>query len=86
MDDAERELLAASKADHDIVVHVVVRACSYTCCGRGWQRREGYEQDYYGYVGVLDDFAFMLYNPGLGAPSYVIAAKIADIELAERAR
>lgn len=32
------------------IVEVVVNGCAYSCCGRGWQRKDGYEQTYRGYI------------------------------------
>lgn len=86
MDGDELALLEASQADHAVILHVVVTACAWSCCGRGWQRRDGYEQEYWGWADNVDGGTFMLYNPGLGAPSYVIACKTADVALVERAR
>lgn len=32
------------------IVEVVVNGCAYACCGRGWRRKDGYEQTYRGYI------------------------------------
>lgn len=83
--------LRASQEDKHRLVTVVVTGCAYSCCGKGWQRRNGYEQTYTGYVDNLkepDDFnvgTFMLYSPGIGTLSYVIAARfdeLADVAFA----
>lgn len=66
------------------IVEVVVDGAAYSCCGRGWHRRDGYEQTYNGYV---DNFSmdnstegtFMLYSLGLGTISYVIAVRFFEV-------
>lgn len=54
MEQAFLSLLVASLEDHRQEVEVVVDACAYACCGRGWQARSGYEQTYRGYVANID--------------------------------
>lgn len=46
--------LVGSLEDHRREVEIVVDACAYACCGRGWSTREGYEQTYRGYIATLD--------------------------------
>lgn len=86
MDAAELELLRGSLADHSRRVRLVVHGSSYSCCGRGWVRRDGYEQEYHGYVGVLreeSDAEFWLYSAGVGTISYVVAVRFDEVELVE---
>lgn len=72
------------------IVQVVVSGCRYSCCGRGWQQRVGYEQTYRGYVDNLHAPAgeaigtFMLYSMGVGTLSYVVAVTMAELEAVER--
>ena len=79
----------ASEEDKSRCLRVTVNACAYSCCGRGWQRRDGYEQTYVGWVDnlKLSDGphvgSFMLYSEGLGTISYVIAAGFDEVELVE---
>lgn len=82
----EFKLLRASAADKRIV-SVIVNGCAYSCCGRGWQRRDGYEQHYRGWVDNLTfpietdhEGTFMLYSPGIGTLAYVIAARFSEVE------
>ena len=90
IDDEELALLRRSQRTHEDV-QVVVNRCAYSCCGRGWRRRDGYEQTSVGYVDnlKLDDTArgligtFMLYGVGLGSVSYVIAARFDEVEVVE---
>lgn len=81
---AEIELLKASQADKYRRVEVVVTGCAHSCCGKGWQRRDGYEQTYRGYVDNLDlsePGTLMLYSAGIGGGlSYVIACRFAEVE------
>lgn len=74
------------------IVEVVVDGCAYSCCGRGWRRRDGYEQTYRGYVDNLREpdgqllGSFMLYAVGIGTLSYVVAAtfgELVDVQLVE---
>lgn len=71
------------------VVNMVVNACAYSCCGRGWQRRDGYEQAYTGWVDSLTlpegeaQGTFMLYSAGLGTIGYVVAVRFSEVELLE---
>lgn len=81
----ELELLRAAVRSPTSAVSVHVTGCAYSCCGRGWLRRDGYEQVYHGWVDNLDEEAgtFMLYSPGLGTISYVIAARFGEVALVE---
>lgn len=69
-------------------VDITVNACAYSCCGRGWRRKDGYEQTYRGYVDNLAlpageaQGTFMLYNPGLGS-MVVVAVRFYEVELVE---
>ena len=49
VDPQELELLAHSQRFRD-TLEVVARGCAFSCCGKGWRRRDGYEQAYYGSV------------------------------------
>lgn len=85
VDADELEQLRASALNHGgdaRPLRVVVSSCAYSCCGRGWRRRDGYEQTYVGWIDNLriDSGTFMLYSPGIGTMSYVVAARLADIE------
>lgn len=85
IDAAELQLLEASQAEHS-TLDVVVSSCAYSCCGRGWQRRDGYEQMYAGYVDNLqadEPGTFMLYSVGLGTISYVLALRFDEVELVQ---
>lgn len=85
MDSTDLEIIEAAATDRARTVEVVVNACAYSCCGRGWQRRDGYEQTYVGYVDNLhppEDGAvgtFMLYSVGLGTISYVCAIRFDEV-------
>lgn len=48
------EVHLLAEATPDKPVRIVVFGCAYACCGRGWQRRDGYEQTYHGYVQQLE--------------------------------
>ena len=71
VDADELALLERSQRDRS-TLEVVVNGCAHSCCGRGWRRRDGYEQTYYGYVDNLHlpegeaAGTFMLYSTGLG--------------------
>lgn len=66
-------------------VHITVDGAAYSCCGRGWQRRDGYEQVYAGYIDNLqlpegaNEGTFMLYSVGLGTISYVVACRFFEV-------
>lgn len=70
-------------------VAVTVSSAAYSCCGRGWQRRDGYEQTYVGWVDNLHEpdgmaqGAFMLYGVGLGTVAFTLAVVFAEVELVE---
>jgi hypothetical protein len=55
LDAEDLELLRESSRDFSVLLRVTVSGCAYACCGRGWTRRDGYEQDYIGYVNPLDE-------------------------------
>lgn len=102
----ELALLERAAADKAVHVRLVVTACAYSCCGRGWRRRDGYEQEYVGWIDNLhvrgdgterwcseharvecpEPGSFMLYSPGIGTLSYVIACRTADVALIELPR
>lgn len=85
---AELELLRASALNlggDGRIVAVDVNACAYSCCGRGWQRRDGYLQCYRGWIDNLGDGGFMLYSPGIGTLSYVLAVRFDEVEAVEAA-
>ena len=85
MDADELALLERSQRDRS-TLEVVVTGCAHSCCGRGWRRRDGYEQTYYGYVDNLHPpegealGSFMLYSLGVGTLSYVIAVRFDEVE------
>jgi hypothetical protein len=90
VDAAELELLRASALNcggDGRMVTVIVNSCAYSCCGRGWLRREGYEQTYRGWIDNLHDpdkihvGTFMLYAPGIGTLGYTIAVRFDEVEL-----
>lgn len=87
----ELDKLRESQRDKRRLVTVSVTGCAYSCCGKGWQRRDGYEQAYTGYVDNLREpegeaaGTFMLYSAGIGTLSYVIACRfyeVADVQFA----
>lgn len=61
-------------------VEITVSGCAHSCCGKGWRRRDGYEQTYRGYIDNLTSNTFMLYSLGIGTISYVIAARADELE------
>lgn len=79
IDAADLELLRESQADKSRFVDLIVTGCAYACCGRPWARRDGYEQGYCGWIDNLDDGTFMLYSPGLGTVSYVVAVRFDEV-------
>jgi len=85
IDPEDREVLAWAAEDRMRFVEVVVSGAAYSCCGRGWQRRDGYEQTYRGWVDNYmppkdqGEGTFMLYSPGLGTVSYVVAVRFAEV-------
>jgi hypothetical protein len=96
IDARELELLRASALNHHgdgRELCVTAHGCAFSCCGRGWQRRDGYMQIYRGWVDCLhipvdDDLkqrfgTFMLYSPGIGTLSYVVAMRFDEVELVE---
>jgi hypothetical protein len=68
------------------ILSVITHGCAFSCCGRGWQRRDGYEQTYKGWIDNLrlpegpNVGSFMLYSPGLGTLSYVVAMRFDEVE------
>jgi hypothetical protein len=83
--------LRESQRNKHQLVTVVVTGCAYSCCGKGWQRRDGHEQTYTGYIDNLKEpegdaaGTFMLYSAGIGTLSYVIACRffeLADVQFA----
>lgn len=83
IDADELALLRASAINHGgdaRIVEVIVNGCAYSCCGRPWARRDGYEQTYSGWIDNLNERTFMLYSPGIGTLSYVIAVRFDEVE------
>jgi hypothetical protein len=86
LDEVDLELLRESERTHALV-HVKVTGCAYSCCGKPWVRRDGYEQDYIGYVNNLDESkptpealtTFLLVSPGLGTVAYWCALRESEI-------
>lgn len=78
-------LLQRSNDDKSFFVEVVVDGAAYSCCGRGWVRRDGYEQTYNGWIdnltekGPYSEGTFMLYATGLGTISYVVACRLYEV-------
>jgi hypothetical protein len=85
VDADELAILQRANATSEIL-DVVVHGCAYSCCGRGWQRRDGYWQTYRGRIDKLklpengNAGTFMLYSAGTGRLSYVIAARFDEVE------
>jgi hypothetical protein len=71
-------LLAASFGGGGGRVTVQVTGCAFSCCGRGWRRRAGYEQLYTGRVVALDGRGFVLVSEGAGSVGYVVWALLED--------
>lgn len=68
-------------------VRVLVTGCAYACCGKGWQRKDGYLQKYTGYIDNLtfperdgQVGTFMIYGRGIGTVSYVVAVRFPEAE------
>ena len=85
VDADELAILQRANATSEIL-DVVVHGCAYSCCGSGWQRRDGYWQTYHGRIANLklpdngNGGTFMLYSAGIGTLSYVIAARFDEVE------
>jgi hypothetical protein len=65
-------------------VRILVTGCAYSCCGKGWRRRDGYRQKYIGYIDNLtfpeyegQRGTFMLYAKRLQA---VVAVGFDEVE------
>lgn len=88
IDDAELALLRESQQTRR-GLQVTVTGCAYSCCGRGWLRRDGYEQTYIGYIDNLHEpegnaaGTFMLYSWGIGTLSYVVAVRFSEVEVVD---
>lgn len=92
LDPDDLELIRASAADPTDparMLRITVSGCAYSCCGRPWIRRDGYEQQYRGYINDLDEeppqITFLLVSPGLGTVGYWCAireSEIVGVELA----
>lgn len=78
MDEADLEVLLRAADNPRMVVEIVVDACLYACCGRGWQERAGHEQTYRGKIGSLtlsdteDPGGARLTAAGIGTVSYFV--------------
>jgi hypothetical protein len=85
IDAADLALIEDAAANHGQAIDVVVNACAYSCCGKGWRRREGYEQHYRGWIDNYEPaengsvMTFMLYSTGLGTISYVCAIRADEV-------
>lgn len=90
IDAQDLDLLRASQADFSKTVTVTVTGCAFACCGKGWRRRDGYEQEYTGWIDNLNEVTdaeaargmwgtFMLYSAGIGTLSYVIACRFDEL-------
>jgi len=92
MTDAEIALLEDVAVGHPKatrpgqIVQVQVNGAAYSCCGKGWRRRDGYLQKYRGYVDNLQlpegeaAGTFMLYSQGIGTMTYVVALRFFEVE------
>lgn len=86
--DSDLEILREAAAGRTRqLVDLVVTGCAFSCCGRGWHRRDGYEQTYHGYIDHLSEtsMSFMLYSPGIGTISYVLAVTFEEVADVQRA-
>lgn len=79
MGDAEDRELIAQACAAKAWVELVVSGCAYTCCGRGFRRRDGYEQTYQGRVVSTTEDGLRLENPGAGS-TYVVLAAFDEVE------
>lgn len=61
-------------------VELVVTACLYACCGKGFTERAGYEQTFHGTVHTLTDTGVRLHSEGIGTLNYVVLVELADVE------
>lgn len=79
-------ILRQAAHDRSLNISITVSACDYNCCGRGWLRREGYEQQFVGYVHalvVLEDGGLTLVSRGVGTISYSVFARFDEIKHVE---
>lgn len=80
----DREVLrrvAINGPESGRTVAVQVTGCAYSCCGKGWRRRD-YEAVYTGYVDNLQDDdhgTFLLFSRGIGTVSYVCAIRFGEV-------
>lgn len=93
MEAEEIELLREANGTAAVLT-VDVHGCAYSCCGKGWHRRDGYWQQYRGRIDNLqlptdEELAqgmvgtFMLYSMGVGTVSYVCAVRFSEVEAIE---
>lgn len=73
---ADRPRISAEDVE---VIEIRCRNCAYSCCGKPWQRRDGYEQQYRGYVDNLTDRTLMIYSLGIGTISYIVALRFDEL-------
>lgn len=84
----EQALLAAALEDRQSV-RIVVRGCDFSCCSRGWHRRE-YEQELVGRVAAHfepdddTDGLVLLNGDGISSIAYVARIRYREIEVVER--
>ena len=69
---------AAGDTTRDVIL--TVSGCAYSCCGRGWHRRDGYEQRYVGYIDSVTADGVVLVSRGIGTISYIVAALFDESE------
>lgn len=86
MIDAGELALLRESHEHATIVKVIVNGCAYSCCGRGWLRRDGYEQQYVGRIASVGDEGFLLYRLGIGTLTYALAARFDEVESVSRDR
>lgn len=70
------ELRAAHAAGAQ--VDLVVSACAFNCCSRGWHRRD-YEQGLTGKLRSMTDTGVVLVSAGIGTVSYFAAVELTEI-------
>lgn len=90
IDAEDLELLREAAGNRAVEVAIEVSGCAYSCCGRGWHRRDGYHQVYRGFVDNFEEAAeiariseavggFIVYNRGIGTLSYAVAVRFREV-------
>ncbi len=52
-------------------VRIEVLSCDYQCCGRGWEHRSGWFQDFDGVLSHMPD-GWLLTGPGISGVSWFV--------------